>query len=416
MSAEHFTDKKPFPTRSLYVHIPFCAGRCAYCDFFSVPRGSCSPSTLASYVSAVLEQAAEWTQIFEAGEFVTIYIGGGTPTVLGTELLGTLVRGLEPYAANECEWTIEANPESLDEEAVQMLAETKVSRISLGVQTLSQSQWPILGRVGSIEDSLRAIELLGSSRFEVSVDLLAGIPYRASDAAGDPEYIEAQLLESLSALSGKVPHISMYDLTIEEGTVLQRRIVDGELVLPDTDSLARARESADGLLAAHGYIRYEVSNYALPGHECRHNLAYWNMDPYLGLGSGAVSTLAYPADAHQRMLGSMVRLNGTKNLKHFIARPADIPPEVEIIDKPTAAFEVLMMGFRTARGVDATRFSALFGIPILELIPSSLERWGGEIIQKDNHIAIHPRSFDILNRFLVECLEEMDENRAMLKT
>lgn len=415
MTAEHFMDKKPFPTRSLYVHIPFCAGRCAYCDFFSIPKGSCPHSTLASYIGAVLEQATEWTQIFEAGKFATIYVGGGTPTVLGTELLGTLVRGLEPYAANECEWTLEANPESLDEEILQMLAETKISRISLGVQTLSHSQWPILGRVGSVEDSLRAIELLGSSRFEVSADLLAGIPYLASDAEKAAEHSEAALLNNLRALIGKVPHISIYDLTIEEGTVLQHRIAGGELVLPDTDSLARARESADSLLAAYGYNRYEVSNYALPGHECRHNLAYWNMEPYLGLGSGAVSTLAYPADAHQQTLGFMARLNGMKNLEHFIARPVEIPPEVEIIDRQTAAFEVLMMGFRTAGGVDAARFYALFGIPVTALIPSSLERWSGEIIQKDNHIAIHPRNFDILNRFLVECLEEMGENRLMQK-
>ena len=416
MRAEHFWDKTPFPTHSLYVHVPFCAGRCAYCDFFSVPLGSCSSSTFDSYVSAVLEQAAKWTHMFGAGQFATIYIGGGTPTILGKELLRMLVQGLEPYAADECEWTIEANPESLDKEIVRMLADTKVSRISLGVQTLSKSQWPALGRVGSIEDSLRAIDLLKSSRFEVSVDLLAGIPYRAAGTAVYQEYIEAPLLRSLRAIAGKVPHISLYDLTIEEGTALQHRIADGELVLPDSDSLARARESADSLLAAHGYIRYEVSNYALPGHECRHNLAYWNMEPYLGLGSGAVSTLAYPADVHQRMLGSMVRLTGTKNLNHFIANPADIPPGVEIIDRPTAAFEVLMMGFRTAKGVDASRFSALFGVSIFKLIPSSLERWSKEIIQKDNRIAIHPRGFDILNRFLVECLEEMDQHRALLTT
>jgi oxygen-independent coproporphyrinogen-3 oxidase len=402
-------ETKPFPINSLYVHIPFCAGRCSYCDFFSVSARNCpqvfSLEYESSYVDAVLEQTQLWSEKFDAGPFSTIYIGGGTPSVLNEGVLERLVKGLEPYAASGCEWTVEANPESVHKSLLDMLAETKVTRISLGVQTLSHDEWPALQRVGSVEDSKRSIDLVREYPFELSVDVLAGIP----QPQGRTEAWQSILLGSLEYLAERVSHISLYDLTLEEGTPLQRQVACGALVSPNADAMAEARDAANALLASRGFQRYEVSNYARSGHECRHNLAYWNMRPYLGVGSGAVSTIQYCDPEEEPMLGTMVRITGRKDSARYIAKPAEIPPEIEYIDRKTALFEFLMMGFRTARGVDTQRISSLFGVDVAQIIPSALARWKPGIVRGRHCIALHTRNFDILNRFLVECLEELDK-------
>jgi len=403
-----FPKTEPFPIKSLYVHIPFCAGRCSYCDFFSIsaqdrPQLFSSEHELA-YVEAVLKQARLWTEAFKAGPFATIYVGGGTPSVLRERALERLLKGLEPYAMSGCEWTIEANPESLDRPLLDVLAESKVTRISLGVQTLSHEAWPVLRRVGSVEDSQRAIELVREYPFELSADLLLGIPKPRARA----ETGEGILIESLAYLVEKVSHISLYDLTLEEGTALQRQVACGALILPSADEMAEARDAANALLSENGFRRYEVSNYARPGHECRHNEAYWNMEPYLGIGSGAVSTIQYPDAERPSLLGGMIRMTGEKDIEGYVAAPAELPAAVEYIDRRTGLFEFLMMGFRTARGVDTQRIASLFGIDVAQVIPNSLARWSQEIIRSEHGIALRPRSFDILNRFLVECLEELD--------
>lgn len=395
-----FPKTEPFPIRALYVHVPFCAGRCSYCDFFSV---SARDYPGISYVDAVLEQAGLWSEKFGTGPFSTIYIGGGTPSVLRERALERLVKGLEPYAMDGCEWTIEANPESVNRPLLDMLAKSRVTRVSLGVQTLSSEEWPVLRRVGSVEDSKRAVDLVREYPFELSADLLLGIP-RPRGRAGSGEVM---LLESLEYLAERVPHISLYDLTLEEGTPLERQVVSGALVAPDADEMAEARDAANALLAGHGFRRYEVSNYAREGHECRHNVAYWNMEPYLGLGSGAVSTVQYPDAGGRPMLGGMVRITGRKDIARYIAAPAEMPDEVEYIDRKTALFEFLMMGFRTVRGVNTERIASLFGVDVAQIIPASLARWQREIVRGGHHIALKPRNFDILNRFLVECLEEL---------
>jgi oxygen-independent coproporphyrinogen-3 oxidase len=215
------------------------------------------------------------------------------------------------------------------------------------------------------------------------------------------------LLEALSFLSEHVQHISIYDLTIEPGTALEARVASGELHMPDSDELADERQNADARLRELGFIRYEVSNYARPGYECKHNAAYWNMEPYLGIGSGAVSTLHLFNTKDQVRLDSLQRFAGTKNIDSFIEHPADLPEEIENFDQSTALFEVLMMGFRTIRGVDTQRIASQFDVQLSKIIPSTLRRWKQRIIWQDKRISLNPRYFDILNRFLVECLDEL---------
>ncbi len=392
-----------FPPRSLYLHIPFCAGRCSYCDFFSV-RSTAYPQ--APYIDALLEQLRVWSSSCGTNSFDTIYIGGGTPSVLDKRSLEKLLTALSTYAAHGCEWTIEANPESLSEQFLEILAESGVTRLSLGIQTLSVEEWDLLGRIGSIAESRAALERARTYPFDLSLDLLVGIPHR-SGMANFMTMAKTQLLTTLSELAPQVAHLSLYDLTLEYGTALEHRVKAGELSMPDADDLAELRLIADEFLESVGFYRYEVSNYARKGHECRHNAAYWNMEPYLGVGSGAVSTLHLRDPDNPSMLGSLLRMTGNIDLARYTDNPSTIPPNIERIDRNTALFEFLMMGFRTARGVDTKKIEALFGIRLFSILPRTLARWKSELVWRGDEVSLYPRNFDILNRFLVECMEEL---------
>ena len=398
----------PFKIRSLYVHIPFCADRCSYCDFFSVPLiKDPTFSTIEyeiSYVQATLMNIRNWSKLFGAGPFSTIYLGGGTPSVIDRRALKILIDDLEQFVDTDCEWTIEANPDSLDKALLDMLAGTGVNRISLGIQTLSEEEWPILRRVGSIDEALQAIELLCEYPFELSVDLLMGIPNKTNKGRQG----HSSIMNSLEYLIGRVSHLSIYDLTLEKGTLIESQVSSGKLIMPDSDELAEERDKVDLYLEGQGFHRYEVSNYAKPGHECRHNAVYWNMEPYLGVGSGGVSTIQYPMCEESQELGTIIRITETRDISAYIEAPMEIPKDIEIIDKKTALFEFLMMGFRTSRGIDLKRIKSLFGIDVEECIPSALKRWNSEIVRNGDFVALRPDNFDILNRFLVECLEELD--------
>lgn len=388
-----------FPSRSLYVHIPFCAGRCSYCDFFSVLARRFPHH---DYIEALLAQLRAWTAELGAGPFDTIYIGGGTPSVLEPPILEYLLSGISEYAAPGCEWSIEANPESLSIQLLDAFAESGVTRLSLGVQTLVEDEWTVLGRVGSVAESLAALERARRYPLELSADLLAGIPTK-SNVRSHPEYLK----RSLEKLAPLVSHLSLYDLTVEEGTALEHRIRSGELSMPDEDELAELRLSADTFLEGQGFARYEVSNYARQGKECRHSAAYWNMEPYLGVGSGAVSTLHLRDPERPARLSSLLRLTGVRDIARYIADPSSVPPDPEAVDRHTALFEFLMMGFRTTRGVDTERVGALFGVELSEVLPETLARWQNELWWHGPRVSLYPRNFDILNRFLVECLEEL---------
>lgn len=426
MKAQHYPDQAPFPVQRLYVHIPFCAGKCAYCDFYSVRTSSVGDSTLSAYVDAIMRQAERWTAQFNASAFRSIYVGGGTPTVLGPALLKRLVRNLEQYASESCEFTVEANPESLGDDIIDALADTRVNRLSLGMQTLSEREWPVLGRSGSVQASLDALERLvrHNLSWDLSADFLAGIPGPGEKAAGD------STVSSLAAVADFVSHLSVYDLTIEEGTPLSMRIRRGELRAFNEERLSRLRKRVDSFLDRKGFVRYEISNYARPGHESSHNAGYWNYEPYLGLGAGAVSSLLYPAArtgdsapgavhgepasvpaAPYGELGFVLRLNTAKKLHDYMMDPDaidDMHCTIEHIEKDTAAFEFLMMGFRMRQGIDRTRFARLFGLPVQDLIPDTLKKWQRDLVAQGDRLALEPGCLDILNRFLVDCLEEMD--------
>ncbi len=374
------------PPRSLYLHVPFCRSKCFYCDFFSVPRcGRGSEGVLESRIVAeTLRQAQRFHDALGIRKFDTVYVGGGTPSCLPRPELARLLEALGGFSPFE--WTVEANPESIDEEFLELCLRYGVSRLSIGFQSNRDSLLSLLGRPGNREDNLRALEMLGRKwRGEIGVDLLAGIP---GQTAADLESDLSMLYEA------GIGHISLYSLTVEPETELERMIRSGE-VTPNPEELSEELWLiGKNSLQKAGYGHYEISNFALPGRECRHNLRYWRLEPYIGVGPGAVSTLTL-SDAKaigaplggptgeppgesvgEAVAASVVRLSNPCDLGAFLAGEAeDWNVGVETIGDRDFMLETLMVGLRTSMGIDQSSFSRRFGGEFQEFYPGLWESW-----------------------------------------
>lgn len=267
-------------TAALYLHIPFCARKCAYCDFASAATDAGDPLTSA-YVHALEAQLdeAESLGLLEGCE--TAYVGGGTPSLLGGPLLGELVERVT-RAGVVRELTCEANPDSLSDDVLEAVREAGATRLSIGVQSLDDAELAALGR---LHDAARARERVAAAvatGIDVSADLMCATEHQTRESW-------ARSLKGVVGLGAG--HVSVYPLQIEEGTVLGRRWRSEDPDWNDPDVQAERMTQAQVLLESYGYSRYEVASYALPGKACRHNKAYWTGLPYLGLGTKASSML-----------------------------------------------------------------------------------------------------------------------------
>lgn len=346
--------------RALYLHVPFCASKCAYCDFPSWATRRDDPS-LTDYARALAQQVGV---VVEAGLLVrcqTAYLGGGTPTLLGAESLASLVGAAASCADGMGELTFEANPESLTEEVVGAARQAGATRVSLGVQSLDDGELRALGRIHDAATAREAVGLAVASGLDTSCDLMCAIP-RQNDGSW------AATLAGVLALG--VGHVSVYPLQIEEGTALGRRYQGQDPAFDDPDIQADRMEAAGRALMGVGLSRYEVASYARPGKQCRHNKAYWTGLPYLGLGTGAAGMLAL--EGYERLRGTCcpqlpqvgedvarVRLRVTTGRRE-LAGLADCPDgglsqldiEVEELTLREALAEDLMLGARLTEGLD----------------------------------------------------------------
>ncbi len=270
------------PFESLYIHIPFCKKRCNYCDFYS---HACAKDSheIESYLEDLLLSLRKNHAKGRLDHISTIYIGGGTPTYIGHSRLINLIYVISLWVdlgKEDFEFTIEANPDSLDESLCKDLYALGVNRISLGIQSLDDAVLATLGRIHNADQAKEALRVVTSRFSNYSIDLICGIPGQlTSSFARSLRYV----------LDLKVPHISIYPLSVEEHTPLEHMIHTGEIADIDENMQVEQMELAQTLLKEHGYIHYEISNYALPGYESKHNSRYWKGIPYLGLGKGAVT-------------------------------------------------------------------------------------------------------------------------------
>lgn len=267
--------------RALYLHIPFCRAKCLYCDFDSRALTGCAlEEAIGAYCEGLSAQVDAHGNAGELSAVETVYVGGGTPSLLGGRLVG-LVDLVRSYC-EPVEFTCEANPESFTLDLAQALRAAGVTRISLGVQSLNASELKAIGRIHSAEQAMLAVAQAKAAGFSTSCDLMCGLPGQTLDTF-------AETLRSLVTLNPD--HVSVYPLQLEEGTPLARMEEAGEMEVPDEDFQAQCMDLAAEVLEEAGYERYEVASYAKPGHRCRHNIAYWTGKPYLGLGRSAASML-----------------------------------------------------------------------------------------------------------------------------
>ena len=351
--------------KALYLHVPFCARKCAYCDFASWTTAANDP-LMNAYARALEQQLDEATDLGLLEGCETAYLGGGTPTLLGPASLGSLVEKVAEVAAPS-ELTCEANPDSLSDETIISLCAAGATRLSVGVQSFDDRELCELGRLHDAATARERVCAAVTSGLDVSVDLMCATPGQTEDSW-------QRTLEEATKLG--VRHVSVYPLQIEEGTPLDRRFADDACAWNDPEVQAERMERARDMLERSRFSRYEVASYAAAGKECRHNKAYWTGLAYLGLGTGASSMLdleSYlrlqtrcqrlpeaPADAVR------VRLTVTTSRRELAQDPrlSSLSFSLEFLSEAQAVAEDLMLGARLVEGLQpelVLRARELFG-------------------------------------------------------
>jgi len=393
-------------TASLYIHIPFCASLCDYCDFFSVPINAKNDvnvinTFIDNFINNLLTDIEEQFDLFGVDHVPTVYIGGGTPSALGAARIERLLAGLwallRPMKGVE-ELTIEANPESADEAFLRACASGGVSRMSLGVQTFHDPSRRAVHRIGDgalVEERLALAARYFPGAF--SVDLITGLPFQTG----------AMVREDIErALAFRPGHISLYSLTLEPQTPLGERVTRhgaGALSLPCGDEADSLWITGRDTLEEAGFAQYEVSSFALPHKTCAHNIRYWRMENWLGAGPAASGTIindetgtgrryAYPAD-----------------IDAYIAAQPPSPPLIEELNRDALIRETLLMGFRYRGGPDPLIFKRRFGCGIEECIPQTISRWRerGFFDTEQTGLAPSPNGLLFLNAFLRDAFGEL---------
>ena len=380
----------------LYIHIPFCRQKCRYCDFAS---WSGQESLMGAYVDALLLEAEAMAPNAKSTPIETVFIGGGTPSILPAPLLTRLLHGLrQHYSIPEgVEFTSEANPGTLTEPWLEAALSGGVNRLSMGMQAAQPDLLRTLGRIHTqqdVADSVRLAREMGVRN--LSLDLMFGLPGQT------PEMWRASID---AALSLSPEHMSCYGLIPEDGTPLKRDLDAGRLTLPDEEAERQMYDDTLSILAAQGYQQYEISNFAKPGRECRHNIGYWTRVPYIGLGASAASFL-------QTASGGL-RLSNPAAIREYIAMAQEKAwrrRERTSLLPEDARFESLMLGLRMTRGVSETDFEAMHGMTLDAYCGDVLrqQEQRGLLVHQDGRWALTRRGMDVQNAILVEIMESVE--------
>ena len=327
---------------ALYIHIPFCRKKCPYCSFLSIAYDR-------KLADSYIELLGNTFPAEGSAKISTIYIGGGTPTVLNMSQLKKLFKFLSKYKSRNVEFTIEANPESITAEKLKLFFDAGVNRLSIGVQSLTDGRLAELGRVHNSETALNAVLLAYRSGFrDINVDFMAGLPKDESD----PISKEIKKLTSLP-----ITHFSFYILSYEKGTLFYRDMKSGQVVKISDETASDIYSRMACLLEKKGFRHYEVSNFAKKGFECRHNLNYWSNGPYIGLGPSACS---YVNGVRSRNTSDLLKyIDNVRRNRKIISFQEKLSPERRAGE--TAAFKI-----RTADGINFAWFKEKTGFDLME--------------------------------------------------
>lgn len=363
--------------KGLYIHIPFCVKKCEYCDFVSYPGLEREHD---AYIGALIREMEQ----HRGAAADSVFIGGGTPTALSAEQLCRVLGAVRENfnIAPDAEFSVECNPGTVTDEKLRALVQGGVNRVSVGVQSFNDRELKAIGRIhtaAAARDTVMA--LCGAGFKNISLDLMASLPYQSKDS----------FLRSLrTAASLPVRHISVYSLMIEDGTPIKKKYDEGVYVLPDEDCDRELYRLTAEYLKSRGFERYEISNYAVPGCESRHNLNYWDCGEYLGLGLAA----------HSYMDG--VRSYNTSDIQKYISG-AYCEDSVRLSETDKRG-EFMMLGLRKTAGVSAAVFKDLFGCELSDVYSEAIEKFmrAGALEASGGFLRLTERGLDIANTVMCE--------------
>ncbi|MDX9873760.1 MAG: radical SAM family heme chaperone HemW [Spongiibacteraceae bacterium] len=381
------------PPLSLYVHIPWCVRKCPYCDFNSHAADATLPE--AEYVEALIAELALCTDSAAKRPLQSIFFGGGTPSLFSPQAIGRVIEAAERLFgfADAIEITLEANPGTTEQQRFSGYRAAGVNRLSLGLQSLNEQHLQALGRIHDRAQALSAVGQAQRAGFDnINIDLMHGLPGQSvADACADLR----------AGLALETAHLSWYQLTIEPNTEFFKR----PPLLPADETLSDIQEAGSALLCEAGFAQYEVSAYARPGREARHNLNYWTFGDYLGVGAGAHGKLT-------RTDGSIVRTSTTRLPRDYLSNAARWSAEPSagrsqtVIDREDLPFEFLMNALRLTSGVPASSFTERTGLPLTALEPALSRLRAQQLLRDDpEQLATTPLGFRFLNSVLGEFLD-----------
>ncbi len=367
----------------LYIHIPYCHSKCSYCDFFSTPNHA----TLSSYIDALIAELG--MRIAEMREDIaTVYIGGGTPSILPVELLHKLIAAISEYAdiPSLKEFTIEANPEDVTPEWCEAIKSMGITRVSMGIQSFNDDELKIINRRHSAFTAISAIETLRKSGIsEISGDLIYGLPLQSLDS---------WKMSLGTLLSFRLPHFSSYLLSYEPGTRLYAQLMNGKVAEASEELVQEMYSTLIEVAAKKGYEHYEISNFSLPGHNAVHNSNYWRDQPYLGIGVSAHSF-----DGCDR------RFNGN-NIKQYVETIMSGLPyfTLEGENEDERHNDYIIVSLRTVCGIDLDGYGRRWGEQSYNRLIKLAQPYllSGKMLLKENRLSIAETAMLVSDRIMVD--------------
>ena len=355
----------------IYIHVPFCASRCIYCDFYSTTQPA---NVRAQYVEAACNEIKLRTHYLPSSNIRTIYFGGGTPSQLAPKEIEMLLDSVFKYyqVDNNAEITLECNPDDINKTFIQNIKRLGINRVSLGVQSFDNDILHLLNRRHNAQEAINAVEMLCRNGIEnISIDLIYGLPRQTCHSfAHDVE----------QAFSLPIKHLSSYALSVEQGTALDKKIERNELKTANEETFVKEYSLLMQQAELHGFNHYEISNFALPGFESKHNSGYWDGTPYLGIGPGAHS---FDGSNRQYNLPSLAEYIAQLSL-------GKVPHTTEVLDENERFDEWIFVSLRTSKGLSLSLTEQKFGKQLLSYLLNNARRHieAGRIIQKDDYLSI----------------------------
>lgn len=377
----------------LYLHFPFCKRKCFYCDFCSFPSGE---TEVEVYCGALIKEMELYAAAYPDATVDTVFLGGGTPSIVPAPQMDKVLAALKRNFsfAKQVEFTSEGNPGTLTDEWLDVISHRGVNRLSLGMQAKQNELLQSLGRIHTHAQTVEAVDMAKRHGFDnLNLDVMFGLPGQTVE-----DYLDT--LRAAAELDAA--HLSAYSLIVEEGTPLFSRVQSGIVKLPGEDAEDEMYEQGVDLMETMGYRQYEISNFAKPGFECRHNLGYWQGKYYLGLGLGAHGMLPCENAPYRRV-------ENTYQMKDYLdaLREGRLPRKVStLVKRDEAMFETLMLGLRTLAGIDCAEFERRFGEPLDKKYGAELEKlaWEGLAVW-DKRLRLTRRGLRVQNAVLLRLMD-----------